>query len=418
MTSQEVKTYKKVLDKVEELQLISKEDISTLHHPDKITQVYFPLRRDCGELEYLEGIRVQYDNSLGPYKGGIRFHQDIDLDEVKELAFLMSLKTALVNIPFGGAKGGITFNPKKYSSAEIERISRTYVEEMFSILGANKDIPAPDVNTNAQIMGYFVDEFEKIAQRKELGSFTGKAVEIGGSQGRNISTSYGAFVILKELYKESNKESEDISNVTIAIEGFGNVGQNLAKFAQKEGFKVVAVSDSSGAVYNENALNIGELITHKQERKSLSEYSNADTQNILNEELKALDVDVLVPAALGGSINKSNVSSIKAKYIIELANAPITSQADEELHKRGVVIIPDILANAGGVIVSYFEWVQNTQNWYWEYDEVISKLEEKISSSYKELQEYAQENNVNLRVGAYALALKRISDVKRIRGEL
>lgn len=414
MTSQEVKTYKKVLDKVEELQLISKEDISTLHHPNKITQVYFPLRRDSGELEYLEGIRVQYDNSLGPYKGGIRFHQDVDIDEVKELAFLMSLKTALVNIPFGGAKGGITFNPKNYSSSEIERISRKYVKEMFSILGANKDIPAPDVNTNAQIMGYFVDEFEKIAQRKELGSFTGKAVEMGGSQGRNISTSYGAFVILKELYKE-NKDS---SNVTITIEGFGNAGQNLAKFAQKEGFRVVAVSDSSGAVYNENGLNVDELITHKQERKSLCEYSNSDTQNISNEELKGLDVDVLVPAALGGSINENNVSSIKAKYIIELANAPITSQADEELHNRGVVIIPDILANAGGVIVSYFEWVQNTQNWYWEYDEVISKLEEKISSSYTDLQKYAEENDINLRVGAYALALKRISDAKRIRGEL
>ena len=414
MTSQEVKTYKKVLEKVEELQLISKEDISTLHHPNKITQVYFPLRRDSGELEYLEGIRVQYDNSLGPYKGGIRFHQDVDIDEVKELAFLMSLKTALVNIPFGGAKGGITFNPKNYSSSEIERISRKYVKEMFSILGANKDIPAPDVNTNAQIMGYFVDEFEKIAQRKELGSFTGKAVEMGGSQGRTISTSYGAFVILKELYKEN----EDISNVTIAIEGFGNAGQNLATFAQKEGFRVVAVSDSSGAVYNENGLNVEELITHKQERKPLSEYSNSDTQNISNEELKTLDVDVLVPAALGGSINENNVSSIKAKHIIELANAPITSQADEELHNRSVVIIPDILANAGGVIVSYFEWVQNTQNWYWEYDEVISKLEEKISSSYTELQKYAQENDVNLRVGAYALALKRISDAKRIRGEL
>ncbi|MCH8519704.1 MAG: Glu/Leu/Phe/Val dehydrogenase, partial [Nanoarchaeota archaeon] len=320
----------------------------------------------------------------------------------------------LVIIPFGGAKGGIAFNTKEYSKAEIERISRKYVEEMFSILGANIDIPAPDVNTNAQIMGYFVDEFEKIKQRKEPGSFTGKAIEMGGSLGRDISTSYGAFVILKKLFE--NQNNKDSNTISIAIEGFGNAGQNIAKFAQKEGFNVVAVSDSSGAVCNKEGLNIEELIKHKQEKKPLKDYSKSDIEHITNEDLKALEVDVLIPAALGDSITKENVSSIKAKYIIELANAPITSQADEELHNKGVVIIPDILANSGGVIVSYFEWVQNTQNWYWTYDDVISKLEEKISSSYQELQEYSKQHEVNLRVGAYALALKRISNAQKRRG--
>ena len=414
MASQEIKTYKRVLKRVEELELISKNEIHTLHHPNKITQVYFPIRRDDGSLEYIEGIRVQYDNSIGPYKGGIRFHQNIDIEEVSELAFLMSLKTALINVPFGGAKGGIKFNPKEYSKSEIERISRKFIEELFSILGPNRDIPAPDVNTNAQIMGYFVDEFEKIAQQKELGSFTGKAVEMGGSQGRDISTAYGAFVILKKLYQES----EDVSSITIAIEGFGNAGQNLANFAMKEGFKVVAVSDSSGAVYNENGLNVEKLIAHKQERKSLIQYSSSNVSHISNEELKTLNVEVLIPAALGNSITKENVESICAKYIFELANAPISSQADELLANKGVIVIPDILANAGGVIVSYFEWVQNTQNWYWEYDEVISKLQNKISQAYEELRAYSKENNVNLREGAYALALQRIINVKKIRGEL
>lgn len=413
MISQEIKTYKKVLESVEKLELISREEIHTLHHPNKITQVHFPIKRDSGELEYIEGIRVQYNNALGPYKGGVRFHEDVNIEEVSELAFLMSLKTALVNLPFGGGKGGVVFNPKNYSKSEIERVSRRYVEELFPVLGAHKDIPAPDVNTNAQIMGYFVDEFERIAQKKEPGSFTGKAIEIGGSRGREISTARGAFVILRELFKGVENKSQ----VKIAIEGFGNAGQNIAKFAQDEGFKIVAVSDSKGGIFNENGLDVKNAIKHKSESKQLlQEFVQEGTQIISNEELKTLDIDVLIPAALGGSITKDNVELIKTNYIIELANAPIDSSADEILNKKGIIIIPDILANAGGVIVSYFEWSQNLQQMYWTYDEVIEKLEEKILQAYEELQNYSNKHNINLRVGAYALALKRISLAQKARG--
>ncbi len=414
MTLPEIKTYQKILKDVEEKELISKVDIQTLHHPNKVTQVHFPVKRDSGEVEYIQAIRVQYNNALGPYKGGVRFHQSIDIEEVSELAFLMSLKTALVNVPFGGGKGGVKFNPKHYSSVEIERISRKFVKEMYPILGSKTDIPAPDVNTNSTIMGYFVDEFEKIAQRKEPGSFTGKAIEMGGSQGRDISTAYGTFVLLKELFKHQKQKQE----ISIAIEGFGNAGQNVAKFAQQEGFRVVAVSDSSGAVYDKNGLDIEKLIEYKKQKKPIKEYSNSHIEHITNEELKALDVQVLIPAALGNSITRENVESVQATYIIELANAPISCYADEVLQSKGVIIIPDILANAGGVIVSYFEWVQNTQNWYWTYDDVIEKLEEKMKLSYEELQQFSEQNDVNLRVGAYSLALKRIINAQKARGEM
>lgn len=399
------------LEKVNELEHLSSKELFILKNPRRVLTVNYPVRMDNGKVKLISAFRVQYNDALGPTKGGIRFHPRVNMDEVSELAFLMTLKTSLVNIPYGGAKGGIKINPKELSEGELERVARGYVREMHKIIGPHQDIPAPDVNTNPKIMGWMVDEYEQISGKKSPGVFTGKPILIGGSLGRDKSTARGGFFIIEEKYKDIDK-----SKLEVAVQGFGNAGQHIAKMLKEIGFKVVAISDSSTGIYDENGLNIEELIELKNNKKSLSAYERAD--KISNEKLLELNVEILVPAALGGVINVKNKDNIKAKTILELANSPITPGADITLNKKNIEIIPDILANAGGVIVSYFEWVQNLANYYWSAEEVEEKLKEKILNAYREVLNESKMYGLDLRTASFALSINRILDAEKMRGSL
>ncbi len=403
---------KKQLGKVKHIAHLSSKDLSILENPRRVMNVNFPLRMDNGTIRIVNAFRVQYNDALGPTKGGIRFHQSVNEEEVAGLAFLMSLKTALVGLPYGGAKGGIRINPKELSEGELERVSRGYIKEMAKIIGPKLDIPAPDVNTNPKIMGWMMDEYEHIAGVKTRGVITGKPILLGGSLGRNESTARGAFFIISRKFeKEKNK-----SKIKIAISGFGNAGSNLAKMLDKEGFKVVAVSDSSSGLYEPKGLDIEKIIEHKKDKKHLATYENY--KKISNEELLELNVDILIPAALGEVINSNNVQNIKAKTIVEVANAPTSVSSDDVLEKKGIEIIPDILANSGGVIVSYFEWVQNLSNYYWSEDEVNEKLKTKIINAYEDVLEEAKVHNINLRTASYTLSIARILEAETLRGHI
>lgn len=369
------------LENIEEQSILEKNDLILLKHPQKIMQINYPITKDNGNIEIITAFRVRYNTILGPGKGGIRFHPSVDLDEVSELAFGMTLKTSLVGLPLGGAKGGIRINPKNYSQNELEQISRGYVRELFEFIGPQIDIPAPDMNTNPQIMAWMLDEYEIIAGEPNPAFITGKSIENGGSEGRDKATAMGGFYILEEEYKNV-KNKNDIS---VAIQGFGNAGAVMAQLLFQAGFKVVAISDTSGVLYNPAGLNIDKIIEgiYKDGKKikgittvknSISsdastqvlgsllaqpDHSQKHTDEISNDELLELDIDLLIPSALGGVITLGNVDKIKAKLILELANGPILSNADLILEKKGVRVIPGILANSGGVIVSYFEWQQN-----------------------------------------------------------
>ncbi|MEK6869719.1 MAG: Glu/Leu/Phe/Val dehydrogenase, partial [Nanoarchaeota archaeon] len=332
----------------------------------------FPVIMDDGSTRIFTGYRIQFNDARGPAKGGIRFHPEVDLEEVKTLAFLMALKCAVVNIPFGGAKGGVAVDPKDLSAGELERVSRAYIRELYRFIGPNTDIPAPDVGTNPEVMGWMLNEYEKIAGKREPGAITGKPIELGGSVLRDISTSLGGTFVLEEVTKESKISSK---NASVAIQGFGNVGMNAAKLLHGQGYKIIAVSDSKTGIYDENGLDISKVIEHKEKNESLESYK---AKKKTNEEILELKCDVLIPAALGGVITKKNADNIKAKVILELANGPVTPEADLMLQKKNVLVVPDILANAGGVVVSYFEWVQNSMNHYWKKDEVYGKLKEKM----------------------------------------
>ncbi len=405
------KNCKKQLEMVKNIEHLGDKELFILKNPRRTLTVNYPVRMDNGQVKIISAFRVQYNDALGPTKGGIRFHPDVDPDEVSELAFLMTLKTSLVNLPYGGAKGGIRINPKNLSKGELERVARGYVREMYKIIGPTQDIPAPDVNTNPKIMGWMMDEYEQIAGEKAPGSFTGKPIEIGGSLGRDTSTARGTFYIIEEKYKNVDK-----SNLKVAIQGFGNAGSHIAKMLSELGFKIVAVSDSQTGIYNKEGLVIDDLIKFKQSRKSFKEYKNA--QHISNEKILELDVEILIPAALGGMIKSRNADKIKANTIVELANAPISTSADTILKEKNIEIIPDILANSGGVIVSYFEWVQNLQNYYWSEDEVNKKLKEKILESYGKVLEISNKFSLTLRTASYFLAINRVLDAEKIRGSL
>jgi glutamate dehydrogenase/leucine dehydrogenase len=386
-------------------------DLKILKNPKRVLTVNYPVRMDDGSIKLITGFRVQYNDALGPTKGGIRFHQTVDMSEVTELAFLMSLKCSLANIPFGGAKGGIKINPKNLSEGELERVTRGYVRQMMSIIGPNQDIPAPDVNTNPKIMGWMVDEYEKYSGIKTVASFTGKPIELGGSLGRDKSTAKGGFYIIEEMYKE-----EDKSNLKVAIQGFGNAGSNIAQMLSEIGFKIIAVSDSSSGLYDENGLNISELIEFKNKKGSFKDFPKY--KKISQNELLTLEVELLVPAALGGVINEDLAKDVKAKVILELANSPILSEADKVLENKNIIVIPDILANSGGVIVSYFEWVQNLQNYYWSEEKVNEELKSRILKSYNQVLNLSKKENITLRNASYILAIKRILKAEKIRGHI
>ncbi len=404
----------KDMEKAGEVANIPLESLEVLKKPKRSLNVTFPVKMDDGKIKYFEAYRVQYNDARGPTKGGIRFHPNVCLDEVKALAFWMALKCAVVDIPYGGAKGGVTLNPKEYSATEIERVSRGYMRAMHSFIGQRVDIPAPDVYTNPQIMAWMLDEYEKIEGRHVPGIITGKPVEVGGSKGREYSTSMGGAYILRHM---KGKMGMIGGNPSVAIQGFGNVGLNIARILSGwGGYKIVAVSDSKGGIYDRNGLDVKGVIAQKESKGTVVGFPG--TKKITNEELLELNVDVLVPSALENQITKGNADKIKAKIIFEMANGPVTFDADKILHKRGCVVIPDILANAGGVIVSYFEWVQNLSGSYWIEKKVLQKLEQMMVSAFKDVLEHVERCSTDYRTAAYILAINRILAAEQMRGSL
>lgn len=397
------------LEKAKRLKSLGSKDLFILRNPRRVTAVNYPVRMDSGAIRLVTAFRVQYNDAAGPTKGGIRMHPSVNQEEVSELAFLMSLKTALMGLPYGGAKGGIVIDPTKLSEGELERVARGYVKEMAHIFGPDKDIPAPDVNTDARVMAWMLDEYEQIVGHKAPGMITGKPIVLGGSLGRDMSTARGAFFIIEQMYGKKK-------GVTVAIQGFGNAGGNLAKFLHEAGFRVVAVSDSEEGLYRKEGLDIPGI----QKKKTKPGFSEVTSKGkiISNEELLALPVDLLVPAALGGVITRENVARVQAKKILEVANGPISGEAGEALGARGVEIIPDILANAGGVIVSYFEWVQNLQNYAWTAEEVDARLREKMLSTYEAVRAIERVEKISARSASYVLAIGRILEAERLRGRL
>jgi len=394
------------LDKVAKINNFGDEIISRFRQPDRDIKVSIPVQMDDGELRIFEGYRVEYNNALGPYKGGIRYHPDTDISEVKALAFWMALKCAVVGIPMGGGKGGITVDPKLLSKTELEKLSRGWVDKLSDILGPHKDVPAPDVNTTPEIMAWMADEFEKITGDTTGAVITGKPVEKGGSLGRDTATAQGGFYVFQAL--KGKLGLGDKCNVV--IQGFGNAGANAAQIWQTAGHNIIAVSDSKSGVLNPNGLDIEKLMQHKKTTGSIMGFcqKSPGTTDITNEELLETDCDLLIPAAFENIITEANVDKIKAKVILELANGPINSTADEILFAKGITVIPDILANSGGVVVSYFEWDQNLKNEHWTKDEVFGKLQPMMANSAEKVYKAAQESQTDLRMGAFILAIDSI----------
>ncbi len=387
-------------------------ELSILNQPKRDININIPLRLDDGTVRIFPSFRVQYNDALGPFKGGIRFHPKVTRDEVKELAFLMALKCSLTGIPFGGAKGGVRVDPKKLSEGELERLSRAYMAEYADFIGPHRDIPAPDVNTNPKIMEWMLNEYEKIKGVKSPAAITGKPLSKGGSEGRLYSTSLGGAIVLREYLKAAGKNGRGL---TVAIQGFGNVGSHLARILHGWGFKVVAVSDSHSGIYGPEGLEVKNILQESWSGKKLHQIM-AGGKKISNDSLLGLDVDVLVPAAVENVINAQNMKKIRAGIILEMANGPLTVEADRHLEKRGVVVLPDILANSGGVVVSYFEWLQNLANSHWTEKEVDAKLEKYMADSFHEIEKERKAENVPYRRAAYVLAVKRILQAEENRG--
>jgi glutamate dehydrogenase (NADP+) len=391
---------------------ISAEALQRLRHPKSVLTVSIPLRRDDGSLEFFEGYRVHHSDLLGPGKGGLRYHPWVDLEEVKALAFWMSCKCAVMGLPYGGAKGGIAVDPKRLSMLEVERLSRGFIRKIADFIGPETDIPAPDVYTNERIMGWMMDEYSQVVRKRTPAVITGKPVALGGSHGRSGATGYGGYVCLRELAQD---EGWTPAETSVAIQGFGNAGQEIARLLFEAGFRVVAVSDSGGGVYREGGLDVPRLIHAKNERRKLkglycdcSVCEAVAAQEISNKELLELEVDVLIPAALEDVITRENAPDVQARVVLELANGPTTIDADRILEARGVTVIPDILANAGGVTVSYFEWIQNRSGDYWSEDEVRGRLDTKMCAQFRAVLERSRTKKLSLRMAAYVLALERL----------
>ncbi len=402
----------KDMEKAGEVANIPLESLEVLKKPKRSLNVTFPVKMDDGKIKYFEAYRVQYNDARGPTKGGIRFHPNVCLDEVKALAFWMALKCAVVDIPYGGAKGGVTLNPKEYSATEIERISRGYMRAMHSFIGQRVDIPAPDVYTNPQIMAWMLDEYSKIVGYNAPGVLTGKPIPLGGSLGRGDATARGAVYTILEAAKVIGL---DLKGATVAVQGYGNAGYFVAKLMEElAGSKVVAVTDSRGGAYSADGIDPEAAFQYKKETGSVSGFTGAKA--ITNAEILELDVDVLIPAAIENVITEKNAGNIKAKIIAEAANGPTTPEADEILYKAGKYIIPDFLCNAGGVTVSYFEWVQNIGGYYWTLEDVHARLQEKMIRAFHDVHEMAQKNNVDNRTAAYMVSVQRVAEVMRLRG--
>ncbi|MBD6955153.1 MAG: Glu/Leu/Phe/Val family dehydrogenase [Thermoplasmata archaeon] len=400
------------LDKAAKVMKLDPAVHAILREPMRVLEVTIPVKMDDGSVKVFKGFRVQYNDARGPTKGGIRFHPQETLDTVKALAAWMTWKTSVVDIPYGGAKGGVICDPKSMSEAEIERLSRGYIRAIGRFIGPEKDIPAPDVYTTPQIMAWMMDEYSKIVGYNAPGVITGKPLEVGGSLGRGDATARGGMYCLREAAK---KIKLDLSKATVAIQGFGNAGQFAHKLiTEMFGSKVVAVSDSKGGIYSEKGLDFEKVLAHKEKTGSVVNFPG--TKNITNEELLELKVDVLIPAALENQITAKNADKIKAKIVLELANGPTTPEADEILYKKGILDIPDFLANAGGVTVSYFEWVQNINGYYWTLDEVHQKLDQKMTKAFWDVMDAMEKYKVEPRTAAYIVAVKRVADAVKIRG--
>jgi glutamate dehydrogenase (NAD(P)+) len=382
-----------------------------LRTPEKQIIVSVPIVRDNGDVDVYAGYRVLYNTSRGPAKGGIRFDTAVTLDEVKALAAWMTWKCAVVNIPFGGAKGGVVCDPFQLSNAELERITRRYTSAIIETLGPDSDVPAPDVNTNERVMAWIMDTYSMHKRHTVTAVVTGKPVEMGGSLGRREATGRGCMLVTREALKRLRMP---IEGTRVAIQGFGNVGSVAAQLMESLGLKVVAVSDKSGGIYNPKGLKIRDVLQHSRQKRFLSDYKEAE--HIKNDELHTVDCEVLVPAAMENVITSHNAKDIKARIICEGANGPTTAAADKILEENGVFVIPDILANAGGVTVSYFEWVQDRGGYFWDEDTVNNRLERIMVESFEEVASMAGRHGINLRIGAYMLAIERVAAVHRLRG--
>jgi glutamate dehydrogenase len=381
-----------------------------LKEPVRVITVRIPVRMDDGHVEVFTGFRAQHNDSVGPTKGGIRFHPNVSLEEVKALSIWMSIKCGIFDLPYGGAKGGIICDPRQMSNREQEALARGYVRAVSQIVGPTKDIPAPDVYTNAQIMAWMYDEYSRIREYDSPNFITGKPLVLGGSAGREKATALGVCVAAREAAKTRNQE---IKGLRVIVQGFGNVGSNVALILHQMGAKVVGISDAGGAVYDENGLEIPDLIDKKD---SFGMVTPIFKNVISNEELLVKPCDLLIPAALENQITEANAHAIQASIIVEAANGPTTPAADKILAQRGVLIVPDVLANAGGVTVSYFEWVQNNQGWYWSEEEVNTKLEQKMVTAVQNILGIAQSRNVSTRIAAYMVGLRRFAEAMRFRG--
>jgi glutamate dehydrogenase (NADP+) len=399
---------------------VSAEVIDALRHPEACLTVNLPVRMDDGSTSYFVGYRCRYNDALGPTKGGIRFHPDVTVEEMQALALWMSIKCAVVGIPYGGAKGGVAVDPKQLSRLELERLSRSYMRAVADFVGPDVDIPAPDVYTNARIMGWMANEYEAIKRVKAPDVITGKPVGLGGSLGRDEATGRGAFIVIQEL---ARRRGLDPGQTRVAVQGFGNAGYHVARLLQEGGYRIVAVSDSKGGVYAAEGFDVESLYQHKQETRELrgmycegSVCELIDHQRISNDELLELDVDLLVPAALEGVIDRHNVDRIRAPIIAEVANGPIVSEVDERLREKGTFVLPDVLTNAGGVTVSYFEWVQNRQGYAWTLEQVRERLNEVLTRAFDKTWRAHVDENVSMRNAAYRLALRRIADAIEAHG--
>ncbi|MBO8176345.1 Glu/Leu/Phe/Val family dehydrogenase [Aeribacillus pallidus] len=381
-----------------------------LKEPLRMLTVRIPVRMDDGTVKVFTGYRSQHNDAVGPTKGGVRFHPEVDEEEVKALSMWMSLKCGIVDLPYGGGKGGIVCDPRTMSMAELERLSRGYVRAISQIVGPTKDIPAPDVYTNSQIMAWMVDEYSRLREYDSPGFITGKPLVLGGSQGREKATAQGVTICIEEAAK---RKGIDIKGARVVIQGFGNAGSFLAKFMHDAGAKVIGISDAYGALYDPNGLDIDYLLDR---RDSFGTVTTLFENTITNKELLELDCDILVPAAVSNQITAENAHNIKASIVVEAANGPTTLEATRILSERGILLVPDVLASAGGVTVSYFEWVQNNQGYYWTEEEVNEKLRKKLVEAFDNVYQTAQNRRVNMRLAAYMVGVRKMAEASKFRG--
>lgn len=388
----------------------------TLRTPRRSLMVTFPVKMDNGEVEIFTGYRVQYNYVKGPSKGGIRYHPDVSLEEVTALAGLMALKCAVVDVPFGGAKGGVACDPKRMSMDELERLTRRYTYMILPLIGPEQDIPAPDVNTDYQTMSWIMDTYSMLRGYTVPGVVTGKPLQLGGSKGRATATGRGLAYVAEEMLQHLNMDTKD---TTVAVQGFGNVGMNVARFLHDDGCRIVGVTDMSGGIFNPRGIDVPNLVLHTEKTKGIRGFAGGEIVTDMaeaNRRLLSMGSDVMVPAALENQITESNASEVKAKIIVEGANGPVTRGGDDILQKKGVHVVPDILANSGGVIVSYFEWVQDIQAYLWSEGEVNSRLKVLMTRAFGQVRDFAEERKVTLREAAYMLAVDKMAEITKLRG--